>query len=379
MAEAVAITGLVASITSLVEISAKIVSRLRDFTSDASDIPESFRSLSIQLPLLTATLQRIQSQAEASHFPNDVVIALKTVVDYTVEQVVNVQTSLSHVLPSEGDSKLERAVKALKSLAKDDKVQQALKKIHESNDILVLHQTTSHNDLAYLILEQVSRLRLAAPSGSRSLGVCLGRAPQIAPTTFVGRTKELKQLREWLCPKSCLNDLQRVVSIVGMGGLGKTQLSIAHTRDCANDYSSIFWLNAKDEPTLRRGIADLDTLISHESAGPVAKITDGEELKINKVRRWLSEPGNNQWLLIFDNYDNPYLSETDNLTGYDIRKYFPHRTTGSILITTRSPRLSFSEKPRLEKLQDIKQSLAILAIISGRNNERGKAIVLNDK
>ncbi len=61
MAEAAAIIGLVSSIASLVDLSAKVVSRLQEFTSKTSDIPESFRSLLNRLPLLTATLQHIQS------------------------------------------------------------------------------------------------------------------------------------------------------------------------------------------------------------------------------------------------------------------------------------------------------------------------------
>ena len=140
MAEAVAIVGLVASIVSLIELSAKIVSRLHEFNSKSSEVPESFRSLSTRLPLLTATLQHIQSQAEDGHFPDDVTIALMVVVDDTFKQVSDIQISLSKVLPSEGASKLERALKALKSLAKEDKTQRALEKINGNNDILVLHQ-----------------------------------------------------------------------------------------------------------------------------------------------------------------------------------------------------------------------------------------------
>lgn len=59
MAEAAAVIGLVASIASLVELTAKVVSRLHDFTSKSSEVPESFRSLSTRLLLLTATLQII--------------------------------------------------------------------------------------------------------------------------------------------------------------------------------------------------------------------------------------------------------------------------------------------------------------------------------
>jgi hypothetical protein len=50
MAEAAAVIELVSSIASLVDLSAKVVSRPRDFASKTSNIPESFRSLSTQLP-----------------------------------------------------------------------------------------------------------------------------------------------------------------------------------------------------------------------------------------------------------------------------------------------------------------------------------------
>ncbi|KAL9591473.1 MAG: hypothetical protein Q9179_007687 [Wetmoreana sp. 5 TL-2023] len=125
MAEAAAAVGLVASIASLIDLSAKVTTRLHDFTSKSSDVPETFRSLSTRLPLLTATLQCIQSQAEAGHLPEDVSRALNAVVDHTSEQIMTVQTSLSKILPSDGASKLERVLKALKSLAKEDKIQQA--------------------------------------------------------------------------------------------------------------------------------------------------------------------------------------------------------------------------------------------------------------
>ena len=302
MADAAAIVGLVASIASLVDLSVKVVSRLHDFTSESSDVPESFRSLWIRLPLLTATLQHIQSQAEAGRLPDEVMKALKAVVDNTSEQVSTVQTCLSKVLPSDGASKLERALKALKSLAKEDKAQQALEKIHMSNDFLVLYQTTRHVDTGDRILEELSKLSVAPPASSKSFGVCLGQAPQIAADAFIGRTYELQQLHDWLSPKSQPN-CQRIMSIVGMGGMGKTQLSLAHVRDCADDYSSVFWVNAKDETSLRQSMADLSAVVFYEFAGPAAQSADDEKLKIDKVRHWLSEPGNDQWLLIYDNYD----------------------------------------------------------------------------
>lgn len=45
MAEAATVIGLVASIASLIKLTAKIVSRLHEFISKSSDVPELFRSL----------------------------------------------------------------------------------------------------------------------------------------------------------------------------------------------------------------------------------------------------------------------------------------------------------------------------------------------
>lgn len=64
-------------------------------------------------------------------------------------------------------------------------------------------------------------------------------------------------------------------------------------------------------------------------------------------------------------------------TGYDVRAYFPPRAQGSILITTRSPRLLFAKQLPLKKLDDVEQSLAILAAGSGRTVDGGKTKISN--
>jgi hypothetical protein len=373
MAEAAAIIGLVGSIASLIDLSAKVVSRLHEFTSKTLDIPESFRSLVIRLPLLTETLGRIQAQAQARRLSDDVTEALKAVIDSILTQVSVVQTCLSDILPPGGTPKLERALKALKSLAKEDKVRQALEKIHKSIDVLVLHQTTVHIDTGDRILEELARLSIAPPASAKAFGVCLGQAPQIEPDAFIGRTKELQQLRDWLLPTHHPHR-QCIVSIVGMGGMGKTQLSLAHVRDCVDDYSSVFWVNAKDETSLRQDMVDLSAVIFHESAAPVAQSADDEKLKIDKVRRWLSESGNDQWLLIFDNYDDPHLPGIRSPTGYDIRLFFPTRSQGSIIVTSRSTNLTFSKQLRLQKLENVHTSVSILSQRSGRDLSHGVTV-----
>jgi hypothetical protein len=164
--EAAAIIGLVASITTLIELSTKVVSRIHESISRISEIPESFLSLTARLPLLTATIQRIRTQAEAGRLPDDVTNILKAVVDNTSEQVAAIQIRLSKILPPDGASKPERAFKTLKSLAKEDKVQQALERIRKNNEVLVLYQTTRHVDTGERILDQLSKLTVASTASS---------------------------------------------------------------------------------------------------------------------------------------------------------------------------------------------------------------------
>ena len=370
MAEAITLVGLVASIASLVDLSAKVVSRIGEYVSK-TDVPESLRSLYTKLLLLTATLERIRAQAEASSLSDEVKQALKTVIDDTCNLVSFVHLRLSSISLSDHDSKFERVFKALKSLAKEDQIRGTVAKIHENNEFLVLYQTTVHADTSTLILEKLSRLSLKPLSHSYAYGVCLGRAPQITADAFVGRHTELQLLRDWLSPKEHPNT-QRVVSIVGMGGLGKTQLSLAHVRDCADDHSSVFWIDAKDESSLRQSLVDLSTVIFPESPGPAASSVEDETRNVERVRRWLSEPENTRWLLLLDNYDDPRLLGTETTTGYDVREYFPSRAQGSILITTRSTRLTFSKQLSLKRMDNIDESLAILSGASGRPTQGGK-------
>lgn len=97
-----------------------------------------------------------------------------------------------------------------------------------------------------------------------------------------------------------------------------------------------------------------------------------EERMVRQAREWLSRRGNEGWLLVYDNYDDPHLPGIDSSTGYDIRNFFPGRAQGSILITTPSQQLALGKKLQLQKLDDVDQSLTILATRSGRKVKEGE-------
>lgn len=64
-------------------------------------------------------------------------------------------------------------------------------------------------------------------------------ASQIDEQLFIGREDELAYLHEWLSP---LTEQQNVVAISGLGGIGKTQLSLHFARQHHQRYSAVIWL-----------------------------------------------------------------------------------------------------------------------------------------
>ena len=263
----------------------------------------------------------------------------------------------------------------MKSLKYDKKVQICVERLQANIQMLIFHQTTSHSDIVEQVREALSKLIVLPPPPQLnfSFGLHLGHAPQVAEGIFVGRQAEVIQLDQWLTPQST-TPIQSVAAIVGLGGLGKTQLSLTFAKQYNEKYSLVFWLNAKDELSLKQDFLRLSDAIRTDqgtrSDGPV-----DEDLVVQQVLRWLSLPQNDRWLLIFDNYDNPRLPGVKSLTGYDVRRYFPSRSQGSILITTRSHRLTFARQLKLTKLQDLHESIEILSSRSGRDLSDGKCLL----
>lgn len=170
-----------------------------------------------------------------------------------------------------------------------------------------------------------------------------------------------------------------MVAISGLGGMGKTQLSLHFARQHHQRYSAVIWLNASSEVTLKAAYVSLAQRIrrhnrQHEVGQSEVIEQVNEEQAIQLVRQWLSQAENKTWLLIFDNYDDPRLPGIRSSTGYNIRTFFPDSTQGSILITTRSSRIIFAKPVRLNKFDDLNQSLAVLARRSGRQTQGGKYI-----
>lgn len=143
---------------------------------------------------------------------------------------------------------------------------------------------------------------------------------------------------------------RREVTLYGLSGAGKSQIALEYTYRYSNKYSAILWINVKDESEMvvstrnavkliiRHGAKEPSTKtyrhIARSFGLEVMKITDEDSLltAMEKVscadclRNWLAQEGNDNWLLVLDNYDEPEEKVHEKL--------LPTRDVGHVLITS---------------------------------------------
>jgi len=196
-------------------------------------------------------------------------------------------------------------------------------------------------------------------------GLDLFDAPDLGENLFIGRQTEIEQMESILQPESdTLGSSRKSLVLGGMGGIGKTQLAISYAKRHRNCYTSIFWLNATSEVSIKTSVRNM----AHRVLPPemVSQLDDGQICIY--VSNWLSEHDNSRWLLIFDNYDDP--------DQYSLHQYFLLVAHGSVIVTTRQPGRVVGEKVLVRPMSKEDDSIRILATRSGRDNmEAGRALL----
>ncbi len=88
-----------------------------------------------------------------------------------------------------------------------------------------------------------------------------GDAPDVA--RFLGRTTERDTLRQWL-----RDGQTRVVTVVGMGGIGKTMLSARVATDLAPFFERVCWRSVRDAPPFDDWLAETLRMLTPDRAPP---------------------------------------------------------------------------------------------------------------
>ncbi|KAK5063004.1 hypothetical protein LTR84_005080 [Exophiala bonariae] len=400
------ILGAISGLIGIVDASLKICN---DARKDLK-LPETFEVVVVKLPIIRDILQKCETKLETiqAGLPPDVCVALEKIIDRCEEKADDLKQIFEKVIPGEHDGWKKRYTKILQRLGNGSKVEELMLSITRDVQLIVNHHAVNagmseqNTELEKIVQELKSvkssvyedeslgntfnsgggaqtnnvnsgsgqQINNNAAVGTQNfhsvtvttkqdfsyhgpVGICLSQSPDIDSQLFVGRQNELDQIHEALGPNGKTQEQRRVI-LGGMGGVGKTQLAIAYAKSRMNDFKSVFWLNATSETTLKDSFSSI--------AGLIFDIQDSGALSSDQalvhIHRWLSNKKNTRWLLLFDNHDDP--------KEFDIRKYYPHASHGSAIVTTRRSDLVGGKIIDIRPLSSTTESLQILATRSQR-------------
>ncbi|KAJ6472955.1 hypothetical protein DFH09DRAFT_1293848 [Mycena vulgaris] len=146
--------------------------------------------------------------------------------------------------------------------------------------------------------------------------------PQMPPHTnncppptriFHGRQTILDKMNHYFTQSK---GVQQIFLLHGLGGAGKTQISLKFIQESASHFTNIFLIDTSTVETIDAG---LKTIATAKNVGSSPQ----------DALQWLRSKADD-WLLFFDNADDPKINLND---------YFPQCTHGNILITSRNPGL----------------------------------------
>ncbi|KAF2452254.1 TPR repeat protein [Lineolata rhizophorae] len=150
---------------------------------------------------------------------------------------------------------------------------------------------------------------------------------------FVGRKIELDVLKQ----KLMVNRECHKMSVVGLGGTGKTQVALQFVYMVKETWPefSVFWVPALSAESFEQACADIARELH------IPRTAGGEEDVKELVRQHLSSPRAGKWLLVLDNANDPDISfGTRGSNG--IVDYLPGSEEGVTIYTTRNLNLAVS-------------------------------------
>ncbi|TVY29765.1 Kinesin light chain [Lachnellula hyalina] len=324
-AEVLAVVGIIANITALVDFGVEVCNRATAFNDGASNIPKAFRSTAEVLPLVKATLQQTEKRIREGDLDIESCQGLTKVLHSCLEALAELNNIFQSVLPKQDASKLTKFRKAISSIRQDKKVEVLEKALRGHIDVLTFYfssQTLSITQISQAVNSSSER------DNSQRKPLFLVRYPK--EKDFVGREDvmlEISQRFEQNVPR---------VAICGIGGVGKSRIAIEYSYQYKDQHptSHIFWVYGGSHSRMAEAYHE----IARELRIPGLDQPNVDVLTL--VSDWLSEKSNGPFLMILDNADDAEIWEkSGSPSEKPLINILPRADHGSVLITTRNSQL----------------------------------------
>ncbi len=138
--------------------------------------------------------------------------------------------------------------------------------------------------------EQTRATDQAVPRPAPGPRVDWGEA--LAVPSFYGREREMAQLTEWVVQERC-----RVVSVLGLGGIGKSALAVRLMHQLAPHFEVVLWRSLRDAPSCE---ALLDDCLQVFASQPPREVPTSLERRLGLFLEYLREE---RALLVLDNLE----------------------------------------------------------------------------
>ncbi|HEY9710088.1 MAG TPA: NB-ARC domain-containing protein, partial [Oculatellaceae cyanobacterium] len=136
-------------------------------------------------------------------------------------------------------------------------------------------------------------LDVEKPEGTTTPETLTDWGEAIDVSVFFGRTDELAKLEYWILTDSC-----RLVALVGMGGIGKTALSVKLAEQIQDHFEFVSWRSLRNAPPLKEILANWIEFISN---GQETNLATNISTQISQLLEYLRS---SRCLLVLDNVES---------------------------------------------------------------------------
>ncbi|OBT85964.1 hypothetical protein VE02_04790 [Pseudogymnoascus sp. 03VT05] len=327
-AEALALIGIISSTLQLVSFSSQVLRRIKDYKDDTTSLPREFWTLQDQLPLISHALHITWKQTQSDELEEEACKALVPVINACNQEVLRLKAILEKVAPSAGDAGWKRNWKALTSVFHDKDVAAVAAGLAQSLTVINHYHGAYTAATAGSILQKLTAMAEMPQKVEVEVEVPVKHfiAPTVWTDDFAGRKDTIESLEKLLAGE----DKHRRISVIGLGGVGKTRLLLQYAyRFKDSDTHSVFWIHASSMSRMNKTCAEIARLVKIKGwENPLSN-------KIELVKDYLESPKSGKWTLLLDNADDYDLFYGSGKLSQSI----PRSDNGAILMSTRDGRV----------------------------------------